>query len=111
MSSRTKAIGEFIRAAYMQPEQLDTMVEVFSKQAALLGKKFKSPEGLDVAKKTVRSDEFIKQFAPSFDELSIEELNSLASFFNSDMMKRYNKANSELTPFFKAVQESFLERQ
>lgn len=111
MSSRMKAISKLIQAVYMQPNQLDVLIDVFAKQVTLMGKKIKSGEALASAKERIKSDEFIKQFAPSFDEFSIEEINSLANFFNSETMKKYYKVSigsPEVAALYQAIQQAFV---
>ena len=102
------AVSAVIRTAHMQNEQLDVIIDGFAKQADLTGKKFKSGEALTSTRKRIKDDDFITQFAPSLDEFSIEEINSLSKIFNSETMKKYNKVTMRLVPLWKAIQEAFL---
>ena len=109
MSSKTKAIYDLLRATYMRPEQLDTLITTWTEQAAITHRKVKSGEALALAKKEIRSDEFLEKFAPFFDKLSISELESLTALYDSEAMKKYSEACKAATSFYEALQEVFFE--
>jgi hypothetical protein len=108
-SEKTHAICELVRAAFMQPLQIDTIISTFFTQAIVLGKKLKNEEALISAKEHIRSDDFIKQFSSSFEQLSIEEIEYLTSFFQSEAMKKYTKVSMSMAPIYQAMQEVCLE--
>lgn len=104
-SEKTHAICELIRSAFMQPKQLDLIISSFLTQALALGKKLKSGQALISAKEHIRSDAFIEQFSSSFEQLSLEEIAYLTSFFKSEAMKKYTQGSMDMMPLYKTMQE------
>lgn len=65
----------------MQSEYFDVLINNFSKQAVLTGKKFKSGKSFEDAKERIKEDDFIRPFSSYFDEFSVQELEYLTSVF------------------------------
>lgn len=108
--NRETAICRLVRAVYMQSDQLNLLIETFAKQAVLMNEKVKSGEDLLAAKELVQSDGFIKKMNLSLEPLTVDEINALADFYESDAMKKFRMSANEIASLHSTLKNAFLEK-
>lgn len=101
-SEKEKDIIEFIRISTLPAEQIDTLVSAMVQGSIAMSQvEADSKQAEEMIKKTLLSDEFLKQFVGGFDEkFSHEEIRQLIGFFKSDAMKKYFKNYAETSGQF-----------
>ncbi len=107
-TSKKRDIIAFIRASTLQPEQMESMLSIFVKQAMASGKKNAEIEEVVAGvKKQILSDAFIERFTLPFEKtFSQEEIQLLTTFYKSEAMKKCFKYNGEFfAPIFTAFRE------
>lgn len=110
INAKEKDILELIRVAALQPEQIDALIPSVVQQliAAADNKEADIEKIIPAAKECILSDLFLKKFTSPFDEIfSHDEIKTLISFYNSDVMRKffktYLKTCFPIYPAFNAV--------
>ena len=96
--AKKKDIIEFIRLRMLQPENLDSILNLWIQQGlAVSGKSVDIKEVSASVRKRILENAFIEQFVAPFQEsFSQEEIQQLITFYQADSMKKFLKNHGNL---------------
>lgn len=99
---------ELIRAAMLQPEQIDGILMSMTQQAIMVSKReLDASKIIPAIKEQILKNDFLRKFAPAFEKnFTHDEIKSITAFYQSDAMKKFFKTSTEtFVPVYTAIQE------
>ncbi len=109
LRSKKDAAFDLIRAAYLQPDQLEAFLQVCKTKAPLFNRKVKAGAELEETIAYIQSADFLGKVLPSFEDLTEEEMDFLTAFYHSIAMKKFHRVAQNLVSFYQAVENAFFE--
>jgi len=102
---RRKALRDFIRSVYLQPEYIELYDQALEGIAIAENKQIKKGRDWEKAVKWIMSNKFIDSLQEKFKSLSIDDLKTLTEFHNSEAMKKFRKCK-KIRDFSQELQEA-----